>query len=77
RIWSAKDGAPVSEPMRHDDTVYSASFSPDGKYIVTASEDNTARIWPFQPLQELLDKYNKDEGSWKLTEEEKREYYLE
>ena len=77
RIWSAKDGAPVGEPMKHDDYVISASFSPDGKYIVTASGDKTARIWPFQPLQELLDKYNKDEGGWKLTEEEKREYYLE
>ncbi|WP_375496189.1 hypothetical protein, partial [uncultured Nostoc sp.] len=30
---------------RYKSTVYSASFSPDGKYIVTASRDNTARVW--------------------------------
>ena len=29
----------------HDDTVTSATFSPDGSRILTASWDNTARIW--------------------------------
>ena len=27
------------------DTVVSAAFSPDGKRVVTASWDNTARVW--------------------------------
>jgi WD40 repeat protein len=29
----------------HEDRVSSAAFSPDGKRIVTASRDNTARVW--------------------------------
>ncbi|MEG4915209.1 WD40 repeat domain-containing protein, partial [Microcoleus sp. B13-B6] len=29
----------------HQDEVSSVSFSPDGKYIATASLDNTARLW--------------------------------
>ena len=29
----------------HKKEVYSASFSPDGTRIVTASKDGTARIW--------------------------------
>ncbi len=30
---------------RHGETVESASFSPDGKRVVTASRDTTARVW--------------------------------
>jgi WD40 repeat protein len=29
----------------HEHSVFSAAFSPDGKRIVTASDDNTARLW--------------------------------
>src|SRR3989337_2064619 len=29
----------------HQRWVYSASFSPDGRWVVTASQDHTAKIW--------------------------------
>ena len=29
----------------HTSLVSSAAFSPDGKWVVTASGDNTARVW--------------------------------
>jgi WD40 repeat protein len=35
----------VGEPLRHGDTVSSAQFSPDGQWVVTASDDETARVW--------------------------------
>lgn len=58
--------------------VNSAVFSPDGKYIVTTSVNGTVRVWPFPPLQELIDKYRNDsEHDWSLTQEEKDEYSLE
>jgi WD40 repeat protein len=37
----------------HEDSVRSASFSPDGARIVTASYDRTARIWDATTGQEI------------------------
>jgi WD40 repeat protein len=31
--------------MRHDSVVFHAAFSRDGRRIVTASQDETARVW--------------------------------
>ncbi len=38
-------GRPASSPMRHQHAVRFAEFSPDGRYVLTASFDGTARIW--------------------------------
>ncbi|MFH2141133.1 MAG: caspase family protein [Bacteroidota bacterium] len=32
-------------PIYHTDRISSVEYSPNGKYILTASEDNTAKIW--------------------------------
>lgn len=45
QVWDAALGTPVGEPLRHEDVVWSADYSPDGARIVTASDDKTARIW--------------------------------
>lgn len=49
RIWFALTQRawplPISKTMRHQDAILSACFSPDGAKVVTASRDNTARIW--------------------------------
>lgn len=37
--------------MRHKQSVNSAAFSPDGARFVTASKDNTARIWDISHLE--------------------------
>ena len=38
----------------HDDEVWSAAYSPDGKRIVTASFDETAKVWDANTGQELM-----------------------
>jgi hypothetical protein len=40
--------------MGHLEAVYSVKFSPDGKRIVSGSEDNTLKVWDAQTGQELL-----------------------
>jgi WD40 repeat protein len=46
QLWAVADGKTVGSVLRgHGGDILSVSFSPDGKRLVTASEDNTARVW--------------------------------
>lgn len=54
-----------------------AEFSSDGKMIVSASDDNTIRVWPFLDLQQLIDDTREHFADSPLTPEERREYYLD
>jgi WD40 repeat protein len=44
RIWDEATSKPIGEPMKHQKKINAAQFSPDGQRVVTASEDNTARL---------------------------------
>ncbi|MEO8496817.1 MAG: hypothetical protein ABI614_17240, partial [Planctomycetota bacterium] len=51
--WSRSLGT----PLRHDDSVMSAAFSPDSQQVLTGSHDGTARLWEVatgRPLGEPL-----------------------
>ena len=49
RLYSALvytiNNIPLSQPMLHEAKVNSAQFSHDGRFVVTASSDSTARVW--------------------------------
>jgi WD40 repeat protein len=51
-----------AHPLRHDDWVWTANFSPDGTRIVTASEDKTARIWDAQTGKPITHPLHHDAG---------------
>ena len=62
--------------MNHEEEVNSASFSPDGRYVVTASE-REARIHTIKSPEEILDKWSEFLGpNAVLTKEEKEKYHL-
>ncbi|MBI4778779.1 hypothetical protein HY792_07675, partial [Candidatus Desantisbacteria bacterium] len=42
-----------SPNLRHDDSVLSCAFSPDGLHLLSASEDNTLRLWEKETGREI------------------------
>ena len=44
-VWEVPGKKLNGEPRRHKDEIHAVAWSPDGKRILTASKDKTARVW--------------------------------
>jgi WD40 repeat protein len=45
RLWEVASGREIVA-LRHENSVHSVAFSPDGRMLATGSWDNRARSWP-------------------------------
>jgi WD40 repeat protein len=55
-LWNLQ-GDLIQEFKGHQLPVTSVSFSPDGKTIATASDENTARLWNLQGKGNLIQEF--------------------
>jgi WD40 repeat protein len=77
RIWDVRSGRPLRTLVGHRVRLTSASFSPDGRYVVTTSYDHEARVWDARtgrPLRTLSgpfavvnDAAFSSDGRWVVT----------
>jgi WD40 repeat protein len=62
-LWSIPDGKTLwPEPLKHKGSVWTAEFSPNGKYVVTASEDRSAVVWDAVSAQPITRALRHDRG---------------
>jgi len=50
RLWNLDTNLQVGPPLQHEDTVYSAAISADGKQLVTGCGDNNAYVWDIHTI---------------------------
>ena len=76
-VYDVTTGNCVHTIERENDTLIAASFTDDGRHIITVSSNGTIRLWDFPPLQDLIDQTRERFKNRPLTEEERKMYYLE
>jgi WD40 repeat protein/serine/threonine protein kinase len=54
QVWDATSGAPLGALMKHQGIISCVGFSPDGRRVVTAGNDNRALIWAVATGQPLV-----------------------
>jgi WD40 repeat protein/serine/threonine protein kinase/tetratricopeptide (TPR) repeat protein len=57
RMWDAKTGRAMADPLPHNAPVISARFSPDGQRIFTVAKDHTAVVWSALTGRRLIEPF--------------------
>ncbi len=58
------DGKRTGDFIGHEGTVWGVSQSPDGGLLVSASSDQTVRLWNYRTRQLIVTLFHGDDGEW-------------
>ncbi|KAG2038631.1 WD40-repeat-containing domain protein [Suillus americanus] len=50
RLWNLDTNLPIGPPLQHEDDLYSAALSPDGKVLVTGCTNSNAYKWDIHAI---------------------------
>ncbi len=63
-LVDAKTGKLKRKFIGHVGTIWAIAPSPDRRYLLTASQDQTLRVWSLEESSPILSLYFSDEGEW-------------
>ncbi|MGM9762540.1 MAG: TIR domain-containing protein [Candidatus Cryptobacteroides sp.] len=77
KVSDAESGEDIWSFHSDNGSMTSLVFSPDKKHLAACGADGKIHIYPFQPLQELIDKTRERFINRELSEELKKRYYID
>jgi|TARA_R110002051_G_scaffold3396_1_gene18393 WD40 repeat protein/ABC-type dipeptide/oligopeptide/nickel transport system ATPase component len=75
KVWDSTTGKVLRTLAQHDESIFHASFSPDGNYILSSSADKTASLTRHYALTDLIIKFKKLNIA-PLSADERKKHYL-
>ena len=62
--YSTKDSGKIGDFVGHDGRIWEVALSPDGRYLVSASEDQTVRLWNAGTGELVVSIFQGDDKEW-------------
>ncbi len=58
------DGKKIGEFIGHESEIWAVAVSPDGRYLLSGSADQTLRLWNLQTRELLVTLFRGEDGEW-------------
>ena len=76
-LRDVNSGDEILKLKGHEEWLSEVSFSNDGNYIISIYRNGIINVWPYKPLQELIDETYERFINRPLVQEERQKYYLD
>ena len=76
-VYSVENQKLLYDISAHDCEITRLLFMHDDRRFVSVGDDGTVKIWPFPPLQDLINETLDQYESYPLSEAEKKDLYIE